>query len=216
MSTPQAPVLYSFRRCPYAMRARLALRYSGIRVELREVILRNKPAEMLALSAKGTVPVLQLENGRVIDESWDIMLWALQQHDPAHWLGDSDSDLKATTHLVALNDYPFKTCLDHYKYADRHPEHPAEYYREQALPYLQTLAIILQQQEFLGGQQPKLADYALLPFIRQFAHVDIEWFRASMSAPLIRWLDYFLSGELFQGVMKKYPPWTAGSPVIYF
>jgi len=129
MTETKLPILYSFRRCPYAMRARLAIAYSGIKLELREIVLRNKPEEMLAISPKGTVPVLQLPSGEVIDESIDIMRWALAQHDPNDWY--SEPYIPAIESLITQNDESFKPWLDRYKYADRYPEQSETYYRNQ-------------------------------------------------------------------------------------
>ena len=200
------PILYSFRRCPYAIRARMALRYAGIEVELREVSLRNKPEQMLAASAKGTVPVLVLPDGQVIDESLAIMHWALDHSDPEQWRVPA---LAATSDgLIAQNDGPFKHWLDRYKYADRYPEHTAEHYRGECERLLQPLEKRLQSSRFLQGEQPVLADVALFPFIRQFCFVDPAWFEASAYGGLKAWLSYFLAAPLFNEVMQKKPLWT--------
>ena len=178
MSTLQTPgvTLYSFRRCPYAMRARLALRYAGVPMRIVEVSLKAKPAEMLALSAKGTVPVLALED-RVIDESLEIMHWALAQHDPEDWRLTADPTAQAQmAALIAENDQVFKVHLNRYKYAERYPEAPMEHYRAQGEAFLARLDSLLQQRRYLLAAHPSLADMALLPFVRQFAHVDREWF----------------------------------------
>ena len=163
-------VLYSFRRCPYAMRARMALRYSGVPLSVIEVSLKAKPADMLALSPKGTVPVLACADGRVIEQSLEIMHWALAQHDPDNWLGAN------STALIEENDQVFKANLDRYKYAIRYPEQPMEHYRAQGEQFLQRLEALLKQTPYLAGHTLGLADVALAPFVRQFAHVDHEWF----------------------------------------
>jgi glutathione S-transferase len=191
--------LYSFRRCPYAMRARMALRYSGVPVDIIEVSLKAKPAEMLAISPKGTVPVLDA-GGRVIDESLEIMRWALAQHDPQGWLLDGDSRI---AELIEANDQGFKVQLNRYKYAERYPEQPMEVYRAEGAVYLQRLEVLLNDRDYLLADHPSLADIALLPFVRQFAHVDREWFAQTPYVRLQAWLQRFLESELFTSIMKK-------------
>ncbi len=201
------PILYSFRRCPYAMRARLAIAYAGVAVELREVELRNKPQAMLLVSPKATVPVLQLKNGRVLDESLDIMLWALQQNDPEHWLKAAGLDHAKA--LIRGNDEPFKYYLDRYKYADRYPAYSELYYRQQGELFLADLESLLTQRTYLSGDQFSLADAAILPFIRQFCAVEPAWFKDSPYPALRQWLNDFLASSLFKQVMTKYPYWQA-------
>ena len=201
------PILYSFRRCPYAMRARLAIAYANVAVELREVELRNKPQAMLLVSPKATVPVLQLENGRVLDESLDIMLWALQQNDPEHWLKAAGLDHAKA--LIRGNDEPFKYYLDRYKYADRYPAYSELYYRQQGELFLADLESLLTQRTYLSGDQFSLADAAILPFIRQFCAVEPAWFKDSPYPALRQWLNDFLASSLFEQVMTKYPYWQA-------
>lgn len=197
--------LYSFRRCPYAMRARLALRYSGVPLEIVEVSLKAKPAEMLALSPKGTVPVLSVD-GRVIDESLDIMRWALAQHDPQDWLLKDDGPAQQRIEaLIAENDQVFKLHLNRYKYAERYPEQSMEHYRSQGEVFLRQLDELLSQRDYLLAEHPSLADMALAPFVRQFAHVDREWFAQTPYRNLQRWLQRFLESELFTQVMAKPP-----------
>jgi len=210
------PVLYSFRRCPYAMRARMAIRYSGVQVELREVILADKPDEMLKCSSKGTVPVLQLPDETIIDESLDIMRWALSSNDPDHWeITDSVLAIQAEQ-LIHTNDYSFKEHLDHYKYASRFPQQPAEYYRTQGEVFLNTLNNQLENHEFLFGSTITIADIAIFPFIRQFAFVDKAWFDNSPYQHLQRWLDYLLNMKLFTDIMQKYPQWKPRNELIIF
>ena len=192
-------LLYSFRRCPYAMRARLALRYSGVCVRIIEVSLKAKPAEMLALSPKGTVPVLSV-NGEVIDESLAIMQWALAQHDPDNWRLQGDPSVLA---LIDENDQGFKYHLDRYKYAERYPEHPMEHYRAEGEVFLQKLEGLLADRAYLLAHHPSLADMALAPFVRQFAHVDRDWFARAPYPRLQRWLEAFLQSPLFIRVMAK-------------
>ncbi|MGR4043898.1 glutathione S-transferase [Pseudomonas sp. 910_21] len=202
LPTPGA-TLYSFRRCPYAMRARLALRYAGVQLRIVEVSLKAKPAEMLALSAKGTVPVLAVED-RVIDESLEIMHWALDQHDPDNWrlMGAPEAQRQMAA-LIAENDQVFKVHLNRYKYAERYPEAPMEHYRARGEVFLAQLDSLLQEQRYLLAEHPSLADMALLPFVRQFAHVDREWFAQTPYRFLQEWLQGGLESELFLAVMAK-------------
>jgi len=204
------PVLYTFRRCPYAMRARLALHASGVAIELREVELRNKPESMLTASPKGSVPVLVLPDGSVIDESWEIMLWALHRHDPERWLGNDGTYIDTATPLIIENDTTFKGCLDHYKYPDRYPENTQAHYRLQAEIFLKDLESRLRSSPWLLGNTLSIADAGIFPFIRQFADVDKNWFAHAPYVSLRRWLRQFLSSEQFDAVMKKYPPWKPG------
>ncbi len=192
-------VLYSFRRCPYAMRARMALRYSGVALQIIEVSLKAKPAEMLALSPKGTVPVLSVD-GRVIDESLAIMRWALAQNDPEGWLLGDD---EATQALIEENDQGFKHQLNRYKYAERYPEQPMEHYRAEGEVFLVKLEGLLTEREYLLAGHLSLADVALAPFVRQFAHVDREWFGRAPYPRLQAWLQRFLESPLFIAVMAK-------------
>ena len=195
--------LYSFRRCPYAMRARMALRYSEVALDIVEVSLKAKPAEMLALSSKGTVPVLNVD-GQVIDESLAIMHWALAQHDPQDWLLRDDPVGQASmAALIEENDQVFKVHLNRYKYAERYPEQPMTFYRGEGERFLGKLEQLLEQRAYLLGAHPSLADVALMPFIRQFAHVDREWFAQSPYRRLQRWLQGFLDSALFTAIMKK-------------
>lgn len=194
------------------MRARLGLTYAGIKCELREVVLRDKPQEMITLSPKATVPVLQLPDGQVIDESYDIITWAISQNDPDNW----QDFLKQTDELVALNDGVFKAALDKYKYASRFPEHPADHYRTQGETFLSTLDSLLEKQAFLLGQSQTIADIAIFPFIRQFAHVDLDWFKSTRYSSLQRWLSHYLESPLFKSIMMKYPKWQTGQEPLYF
>ncbi|MFO6422464.1 glutathione S-transferase [Motilimonas sp. KMU-193] len=206
-------ILYSFRRCPYAMRARLAIAASGQRVQLREIVLKHKPPEMLAISPKGTIPVLQLESGAVIDESLDIMLWALQQEDPLGLLKVSLNDDMA---LIKQNDQDFKPWLDKYKYADRHPELSQADYLANACEFIAQLESGLTEHRYLTGKQLSLADLAIAPFIRQFAMVDSKWFETA-PYPLVRnWLNSMISSELFKSIMKKYPTWLESGQAFSF
>lgn len=202
------PILYSFRRCPYAIRARLAIKVSAIEVELREVLLADKPNEMLALSPKGTVPVLVLQDGSVIDESRDIMLWALCQNDPENWLQGNTGEIN---NLIDWNDNEFKQQLDHYKYADRFPEFSCETYRQRGEGFLQELEKRLHRHLYLTANTVSMADMAIFPFIRQFAFVDKEWFDQSKYTKLKLWLEQMLASEIFSGVMIKYQRWQSNT-----
>jgi len=206
------PVLYSFRRCPYAMRARMTLLYASINLELREVLLKAKPEKMLALSSKGTVPVLALPNAEVLDESYDIIRWALEQNDPQNWVS---AELEAEINdLVARNDGQFKIDLDHYKYWQRFPAESREQYRARGELFLTELEVLLSRRPYLLAERITLADIALFPFIRQFAFVDKDWFDQSPYPKLRAWLEQLLVSELFLAAMKKSPPWRDGdSPI---
>ena len=198
---PDEPILYSFRRCPYAMRARMAVLASGVGYAHREVLLRDKSAAMLAASPKGTVPVLVLEDGSVIDESIDIMRWALAQHDPEQWLAHVDAG------LIERFDSTFKFHLDRYKYADRFDSDPLAH-RAAGLAILAQLDERLSDQDYLGGATRGFTDVALFPFVRQFAAVDAEWF-ASHAPPAVRaWLANLVESDLFQRAMAKQPLWV--------
>ena len=209
------PVLYSFRRCPYAMRARLAIRASGVAVALREVVLRDKPAQLIAISPKATVPVLQLPDGQVLEQSIDIMRWALALNDPHGWLRDDEqAEVQA---LIDLNDGAFKQSLDRYKYASRHPEKTAEAWRDQGIEQLLSpLETRLHRQRFLLRDTPSLADMALLPFVRQFAGVDETWFDACALPRLRDWKQQLTATPLFDSVMQKHDAWQAGQAELVF
>ncbi len=209
------PILYSFRRCPYAIRTRLALVYAEQKVVLREVVLRNKPDTMLAISPKGTVPVLQLSDGRVLDESRDIIMWALQKNDPHHLLAVEEG-LNAMQSLIDENDDHFKHWLDRYKYSERYPEQNREYYRQQAEVFLEKLDQCLNKNVYLFGQQPSLADISIMPFVRQFAHVDKQWFDDTGYSALKTWLQGWLEAPIFLKVMQKYLPWQEESEILIF
>ena len=210
------PVLYSFRRCPYAIRARLALRVSAVQVVLREVVLADKPESLRSYSTKATVPVLVVDDLEVIDESLDIMMWALQQHDPQGWLLTDDKLIAESKRLITTNDIEFKPWLDRYKYADRFPEYPMTYYRDQAEVFLSRLEELLARAPFLLGEASTLADMAIFPFIRQLANTDKQWFENSSYPCLQAWLETLLQLPLFTSVMDKYPQWKAGDPDMIF
>jgi glutathione S-transferase len=209
MITQADPILYSFRRCPYAMRARLALAISGTRCELREVRLREKPPSMLAASPKGTVPVLVLPDGCVIDESLEIMRWALSRRDPEGWLDRDDAA------LIALNDGAFKQALDRYKYPERHGADPL-LHREAGLAFLEVLEGRLASEGQLCGSLRGLADAAIMPFVRQFAAVDPQWFGDQLLPALQTWLAGHTSSDLFQSVMVRPNVWTECDAPVFF
>lgn len=196
-------ILYSFRRCPWAMRARLALRYAGCDVQVVEVKMKEKPAELLALSPKGTVPVLDTGNG-VLEESLDIMRWALDRHDPEDWrlLADPAAARQADA-LIARNDSAFKAQVNLYKYAERYPEYSRAHYRAQAEPWLAELESLLEGRPWLLAEHPSLADAALLPLMRQFAGVEPQWFAEAAYPRLRGWLQGWLGSSLFEAVMAK-------------
>lgn len=202
----EPPILYSFRRCPYAMRARLALAVSGTSCQLREVALKNKPAAMLEVSPKGTVPVLVTAEGEVIDESLDIMRWALARQDPEGWL---DADAAVTDMLIADNDGPFKANLDRYKYPSRFDLADPVPARAAGVEFLERLNARLEGRAYLFGDRRTLADMAIFPFVRQFAAVNPDWFKTLPLKPLQGWLSGHLASTLFQDVMQKHPVWTA-------
>lgn len=196
-------ILYSFRRCPYAMRARMALRYAGCPVQICEVSLKAKPAEMLALSPKGTVPVLSVD-GEVLEESLQIMRWALARHDPQDWLLQADPlAAQQAALLIERNDTLFKQRLNHYKYAERYPEQSREAYRAMAEEVLLDLEQRLTQQAYLVATHPSFADVALMPFIRQFAGVEPEWFAQAPYPRLRAWLQGWLESQLFKAIMAR-------------
>jgi glutathione S-transferase len=204
------PILYSFRRCPYAMRARLALIVSDRACELREVVLRDKPQEMLDASPKGTVPVLIDLNGAVLDESIDIMLWALGQHDPEQWLMPQGS-VTSMLELIAQFDSGFKYHLDRYKYAERYPDTDAQAHRTEGSLYLGHLDAQLSKTTYLFGDRAALADMAIAPFVRQFAHTDQAWFNEQPWPQVQTWLAAVLNAEIYTRAMKKYPKWESGT-----
>ncbi|OLF38186.1 glutathione S-transferase [Psychrobacter sp. Cmf 22.2] len=206
--------LYSFRRCPYAMRARLGILFAELQVELREIILKNKPPQMLAISPKGTVPVLQLIDGEVIEESREIMIWALKQNDPQGLL-DAEVIHQANA-LIDENDNEFKHWLDRYKYADRHPEMTQEAYRQRGEAFLQVLEKQLAKNHYLMGESISIADIGIMPFVRQFAHVDREVFYSLPYPNLQRWLQHWLVHPVFTQAMTKYQPWQEGDDVVVF
>lgn len=217
--------LYTFRRCPYAMRARLALKISGQNPQVREIVLRNKPQAMLAASPKGTVPVLVTQSEAVVDESFDIMLWALKRHDPDGWLDVLDgANAQEARELIKVNDTEFKAALDRYKYPNRFEEEEdgdcdaiSLRNRDLVQGHFSALNARLAKHKGAALFGPfSIADAAILPFIRQAAHVDRDWFDELDMPYLHQWLSAFLSGSLFASVMVKLEPWQEGDAPLYF
>jgi glutathione S-transferase len=202
-------VLYSFRRCPYAMRARMALQVSGVAYEHREVALKTKPAEMLAASPKGTVPVLCLPSGEVLEQSLDIMLWALQQNDAQAWLPNTPEAWASVHEGVALNDGEFKAHLDRYKYPQRFGLVDGLPSRAKGAELLMGWQARLQAQAYLSGDRWGLLDACVAPFVRQFARTDRAWFDAQPWPELAQWLLTFENSEAFLNVMHKHPLWVS-------
>jgi len=210
------PILYSFRRCPYAMRARLAIAVSQQTVRLREIVLKHKPEELLAISPNKTIPVLQLNDNSdnsVLDESLEIMVWALSKNDPEQWL---NADLDKMLALIDINDYEFKAWLDKYKYADRYPDNSPTYYRQQAEDFIALLETHLIKQQYLFSNNITLADMAIFPFIRQFASVDKPWFEQTGYNNVKLWLNKLIESDIFTHCMKKYPTWLVSGEEITF
>lgn len=193
------------------MRARLAILYTGVTVDLRDILLKDKPSEMTDASPKATVPVLN-DNGTIIDESRDIMMWALQQNDPRGWLSKPDE----AAALIDANDGPFKTALDHTKYAVRFPDRDSAADRDRAAAFLHDLNVRLGQHAHLLGDAANMADTAIRPFVRQFANTDRDWFNAQDWPHLIRWLTAFETSNSFATIMLKRPIWATGAPPIHF
>ncbi|MEL6735001.1 MAG: glutathione S-transferase [Pseudomonadota bacterium] len=219
------PILYSFRRCPYAMRARMALASSGQTVALREIVLRDKPDEMIAASPKATVPVLVSPDGAVLEESIDIALWALAKNDPDGWLPDEPQGRTDMLTFISTMDGPFKHHLDRAKYATRYPEErndgetAEEFEARHRLAAIERLAPLdaqLAQSTHLFGDRPTLADIATFPFIRQFANSDRTFWEAQPLPKLQAWLDAWVTSDLFAGVMEKYEPWKVTGQDIPF
>ena len=207
--SPTHPVMFSYRRCPYAMRARIGIYLCQQQVEQREIVFWDKPEMMVKASPKGTVPVLLLSDGTVIDESRDILYWAIQQSATEASLYPLNKR-KQIDALIDFNDDEFKEWLDRYKYADRYPEASQQYYRQKGEVFFSELETLLVNQTFLTGDELSLADIALMPFIRQFAHVDKVWFESAEYPKLGGWLNYLMNEPFFKAVMKNRPVWELG------
>ncbi len=198
------PLLYTYRRCPYAMRARMALICAGVAFDAVEISLRDKPPAMLAASHKGTVPVLILQSGEVIEESLQIMQWAFEQNDAQAWW--SRAQTLENQALVSLNDGAFKQQLDRYKYPERFNPSERDIQRDQATSgLLHQLEQRLSQAPHLGGNTPCATDLAIFPFVRQFRAVNADWFDAQALPATQQWLQTWLQSELFEACMKKLP-----------
>jgi len=211
------PILYSFRRCPYAMRARLAIASAGFKVELREILLRDKAPEFTTASPKATVPVLVLPDGTIIEESLDVMRHVLAQSDPEGLLAPTTGTLEEMLALIADNDGPFKSALDRYKYANRFEGADPITERNKAARFLQELDDRLTSHDgFLFGTRSSLADIAILPFVRQFANVDRAWFDTQNWPALIQALNGFTSSARFTAIMTKYARWHSGDAPTFF
>lgn len=209
------PILYTFRRCPYAMRGRMALFASGQPFEWREILLRDKPQAMLDASTKGTVPTFVFSNGKVIDESLDLMLWALSQNDLLEWLPIDVMERSATYELIERNDGPFKAHLDRYKYANRYEDVDATEHRTAGFETILDLESRLSARPYLAGDNMGLADYAIFPFIRQFRIADRDWFDAQEIPHIHKWLHAAMESELFEAIMVKRDPWKEGDAPIF-
>lgn len=216
MTQAARPILYSFRRCPYAMRARMGLKVAGQSCELREVVLRDKPEEMIEASPKATVPVLVLPDDEVIDESFDILMWALEKSDPEGWLQPEEGTLPEMVQLIEKCEDEFKPHLDRYKYSSRHDGADPQVHRKAAEVFLQILEDRLATRPFLFGARKALADVAIAPFIRQFANTDRSWFDACPYKDVQKWLGTFIESATFASIMNKYPQWHPGDAPVTF
>ncbi len=207
----EKPILYSFRRCPYAMRARMAIAVSGQICALREVVLRNKPPEMIAASPKGTVPIIVLPDGQIIEESLKIMYWALYRNDPEGWLAPINEYSHDVEALISENDGSFKDNLDRYKYSNRYEHSNPLYHRKKGTEFLKKLDARLSKTTFLSGNKFTFTDAAISPFIRQFANHDRDWFNALELPGIQKWLNNIINSDKFLNIMTKYPAWESGS-----
>ena len=207
INTNKHPILYSFRRCPYAMRARFAIRASGINVEIREIKLQNKPIEFLRLSPKGTVPVLVTNSEEILDESLDIMNWALRIKDSKNWLAEGNLNQNELENILKILELEFKQNLDKYKYSTRYKNIDKNFYRDKNLIFLNKLNNLLKTNKALNCSHLSLIDYAIFPFIRQFRNVDEKWFDSLNFNFVKKWLYQIIDSEDFLSIMKKYKLW---------
>jgi len=208
-------ILYSYRQCPYCIRAHMALKYAGLCAELREVEPDDMPEEALRISSNATVPLLVLDDGNYLDESWDIVKWALEQNDPDHWLGKEKEHLLDAEILIETNDFSFKEDLDQYECADDHPEHTEAYYRERCEEFIDELEEMLCENSFLLSDKLTLADIGVFPFIRQFSKIDEAWFAQAPYPKLRQWLRSLIDSVLFQQVFQEHQLWRPGDEPIY-
>ena len=210
------PTLYSFRRCPYAMRARLALRLCKIQCTIREISLKAKNSEFLRVSPKATVPVLVLPNGEVLEESLDIIYWSLDQNDPSK-LKINNQLAKKTYKLIELFDTEFKFHLDRYKYSSRYNIKNSQVHRDKARGILVQINTMLEGNNYIWGNNISLLDISILPFVRQFRIADKEWFDDNLGLKNVNnWLNIFLNSDLLESIMKKYKVWEIDDPVTLF
>ena len=215
MKKNKYPILYSFRRCPYAMRARLAIKISEIFVEIREIKLKDKPLEFLNLSPKGTVPVLVTASGKIFEESIDIINWALNKNDPKKWLANGQLSQNQINQLLYNLENEFKPSLDKYKYTNRFESVDKDFYRDKNLSFLWYLDDLLKKNKALNCSHLSLVDYAIFPFIRQFRNVDSEWFDSLNFNFLKKWLFELIDSNDFLSIMKKYEKWEPTNAPIY-
>ena len=213
MNDQPLPTLYSFRRCPYAMRARMAILKSKLQVEIREVVLRDKPASMLEASPKGSVPVLILNEGTILEESLDIALHVLNQNDPDNILNGNNQLFED---LISENDGYFKKALDRYKYPSRYPDEDTSKARDIGEKFLDRLNRLLSETGYLNGSKLSITDICIFPFIRQFANTDREWFDGLPYSALQKWLEECLDSDLFKKCMIKHPQWREGDAPLLF
>ena len=208
------PILYSFKRCPYAMRARMAIHASGQKCELREVLLRDKPPSMLQYSAKGTVPVLILQDGKVIDESLDVIDWALNLNDPDDWQRSKDKE--KTKELIKINDGEFKYHLDRYKYSNRYENCDKNFHQKKCFNILIDVEKLISNENWFFGNELNKLDISILPFLRQFRIADPHWFDSLKQIPKIqKFLYNFLDSNLLNQIMFSYKVWGASSEISY-
>ncbi len=208
-------LLYSFRRCPYAMRARMAIAAAGLDPEYREVDLSDRPAHLRSISHKATVPVVQLADGTVIDESLDVMRWALGQNDHDGWL-PRNQEVAETDALIATNDGEFKHDLDRFKYDDRYEDSDPIKARDRAECFVAELDARLRCHRFLLGDSVAFADVAIFPFLRQFARTDPDWFGSTPHAAVRCWLAGWETNPRYRAIMTKLTPWRPGNSPIGF
>lgn len=210
------PILFSFRRCPYAMRARIAIKLCSLECEIREINLKLKNKEFLELSPKGTVPVLVLPDNKIIEESMDIIHWAISNNDPYNLKLKNLEIYNKDMDLISIFDNEFKYHLDRYKYNSRYKGINKEEHKYKARDLLVNLNNSLKEKQWLNGENISISDISILPFIRQYRIADIKWFDEKLELPNInRWLDKFLNSKIFNNVMKKYKIWETTDPKIF-
>ena len=210
------PTLYSFRRCPYAMRARLALRLCKIQCIIREISLKAKNSEFLKVSPKATVPVLVLPNGEVLEESLDIIYWSLEQNDPSK-LKINNQLANETNKLIELFDTEFKFHLDRYKYSSRYNIKNSQVHRDKGRDLLVLINNLLEGKNYIGGKNISLLDISILPFVRQYRIADIKWFDNNLGLDNVsNWLNIFLNSGLLASIMTKYKVWEIDDPLTLF